>query len=211
VTGTNTGIFSHDGDPIQFYLEGGCPVRSGFDVIEDTAYGIEALAYPDHEGTAYAAGIQSQQMTAAGHTARTVWFGFSFMNIRDDEPVVPIDRVKLFVDVYQWFGGIPDPYPYKSGGETPTAYRLAQNFPNPFNPVTTIKFDIREKGQVRLKIYNVAGQLVRTLVDGEFEAGSYTEDWKGLNNEGHKVASGVYFYRLEAGSFESVKKMVLLR
>jgi flagellar hook assembly protein FlgD len=77
--------------------------------------------------------------------------------------------------------------------------------------VTTIKFDIKEKGLVRLCIYNVAGQLVRTLVDEELEAASHTREWKGLNDGGSKVASGVYFYRLEAGAFESVKKMVLLR
>jgi hypothetical protein len=211
VTGVSTGIFWHDGDPIKFYLDGGCPVISNFDVISTTNYGVEALTYPDYEGGTYTAGIQSEQITATEHTARTVWLGFSFMNIRDDELAVPIDRVKLFVDIYQWFGGIPDPYPYKSDTETPTAYRLAQNFPNPFNPVTTIKFDIKEKGLVRLRIYNVAGQLVRTLVDEELEAASYTKDWNGLNDGGSKVASGVYFYRLEAGPFESVKKMVLLR
>ena len=97
------------------------------------------------------------------------------------------------------------------GDRIPKAYALQQNYPNPFNPATTIRFDIKRKGHVSLRIYNVAGQLVRTLVNGELDAGSYAKEWKGLNNDGTKVASGVYFYRLEAGAFESVKKMVLLR
>ncbi len=209
VTGAGGGIFWYDGYPIQFYLEGGCPAVGGFDVLSTTNMGSEALEYPDYGGGSYMAGIQSEQDNAGTYEARTMWLGFSFMNIRDDELACPIDRIRLFADIYQWFRGMPNPD--ITGAETPLAYRLAQNYPNPFNPTTTIRFDIREKGQVSLRIYNVAGQLVRTLVDGELDAGSYAEDWNGLNDEGSKVASGVYFYRLEAGVFESVKKMVLLR
>jgi hypothetical protein len=209
ITGADTGIFWNSGDPYQFYLYGGCPLLRDFDVLEPTNFGVEALLYPDHEGVSYAAAIQSYQVNAAEHTARTMWLGSSFMNIRDTDVQSRLIRFRLLYEILEWFYGMPFPYPM--GGETPAAYRLAQNYPNPFNPVTTIKFDIREKGQVSLKIYNVAGQLVRTLVEGELDAGSYAEDWKGLNDGGSKVASGVYFYRLEAGTFESVKKMVLLR
>ena len=95
--------------------------------------------------------------------------------------------------------------------DIPKAYNLSQNFPNPFNPATTIRFDIRKKGRVQLRIYNVAGQLVTTLVDDVIDSGSYTREWTGMNNTGVKVASGVYFYRLEVGEYENVKKMVLLR
>jgi hypothetical protein len=209
ITGADTGIFWNSGDPYQFYLYGGCPLLSDFDVLEPTNFGVEALLYPDHEGVSYAAAIQSYQVNAAEHTARTMWLGSSFMNIRDTEIQSPLIRFRLLYETLVWFYGMPFPYPM--GGETPGAYSLAQNYPNPFNPTTTIHFDIREKGQVSLRIYNVAGQLVRTLVDGELEAASYTKDWNGLNNAGVKVASGVYFYRLEASEFQSVKKMVLLR
>jgi hypothetical protein len=211
VTGTDMSIFWNSGDPYQFYLDGGCPVIGNFDVLESTNYGVEALMYPDDGGGTYAAGIQSSQMNSAGYDARMMWLGFSFMNIRDVEGIVyPTVRMDILTDILEWFGGKPLPC-CPTGDEVPGAYRLAQNYPNPFNPTTAIRFDIREKGHVRLRIYNVAGQLVRTLVDGELEAASYTRDWKGLNDDGSKVASGVYFYRLEAGSFESVKKMVLLR
>ena len=95
--------------------------------------------------------------------------------------------------------------------EIPNAYKLSQNFPNPFNPVTTIKFDLRAKGHVRLRIYNVAGQLVCNLCDEVMDAGSYSKEWTGANNTGVKVASGVYFVRMEAGGFKDVRKLVLLR
>ena len=95
--------------------------------------------------------------------------------------------------------------------EVPGAYRLAQNFPNPFNPSTTIKFDMREKGNVTLKIYNVAGQLVKTLVDGVKDAGAYSITWDGTNNLGSRVSSGVYFYKMNTKHFSETKKMVLLK
>jgi len=178
-------------------------------VLEPVNMGVEALLYPEYEGETYAAGIQSSQMNAATYTARTVWLGFSWMAIRDMECQSPSIRNRLMDEIRSWFQ-MPGPMDI-TGTETSAAYRLSQNYPSPFNPMTTIEFDIREKGQVRLRIYNVAGQLVRTLVDGELETGGYAEDWNGLNDAGSKVASGVYFYRLESGEFESVKKVVLPR
>ncbi|HSG29825.1 MAG TPA: FlgD immunoglobulin-like domain containing protein, partial [Candidatus Krumholzibacterium sp.] len=74
-----------------------------------------------------------------------------------------------------------------------------------------IKFNLPRKGHVSLKIYNVAGQLVRTLSDQDWDAGQHSIDWNGKNDVGSSVASGVYFYKIEADSFQSTKKMVLLR
>jgi flagellar hook assembly protein FlgD len=101
-----------------------------------------------------------------------------------------------------------DPF---TGTTPPAKNTLAQNFPNPFNPSTTIKFDMKDKGIVTLKVYNVAGQLVRTLVNEVRPAGSYTEPWNGLNDRGSAVASGIYFYKMETNGFTATKKMVMLR
>jgi hypothetical protein len=95
--------------------------------------------------------------------------------------------------------------------ETPRASYLSQNFPNPFNPLTVIRFGLREPARVSLRIYDTAGRLVRVLIDEQREAGHYTEEWDGRDKSGHKVASGVYFYRVEAGEYTETKKMVLLR
>ncbi|MCK5407381.1 MAG: T9SS type A sorting domain-containing protein, partial [Candidatus Krumholzibacteria bacterium] len=88
-----------------------------------------------------------------------------------------------------------------------------QNYPNPFNPVTTIHYGLKEPVQVTLEIFNVAGQRVRTLVDEQQapRAGGFTVRWDGMNDRGDSVASGVYFYRLRAGTFMQTRKMALLR
>ena len=96
--------------------------------------------------------------------------------------------------------------------ETPQSrFSLLQNHPNPFNPSTTISFSLRERGAVSLAVYDVAGRLVRVLIDGVKEAGSHDVAWNGKDSAGRGVASGVYFYRLEAGEFIETRKMVLLR
>ncbi len=77
--------------------------------------------------------------------------------------------------------------------------------------MTTIRFEMKEKGLVTLKIYNVAGQLVRTLVDGVRDADAYAIAWDGRNTIGSAVASGIYFYKMETNGFSETKKMVLLR
>ena len=93
----------------------------------------------------------------------------------------------------------------------PFTYDLKQNFPNPFNPSTMISFSVAGKNLVRLQVYNILGEVVATLVDDQLAPGSYKVSWNGTNQAGGKVASGIYFYRLQAGSFNNVKKMLLVK
>ena len=94
----------------------------------------------------------------------------------------------------------------------PLANSLSQNYPNPFNPETTIRYDLSSGAVVSLTIYNIAGQVVRKLVDGEsLAAGQYQAVWDGRNESGASVASGMYFYLLHAGDYVAKRKMVLLR
>ncbi len=88
---------------------------------------------------------------------------------------------------------------------------LGQNFPNPFNPSTTIRYDLAGECRVSLVIYNVAGLKVATLVDGKREAGRREARWNGKDSSGRPAPSGIYFYRLRAGSFTDTKKMILMR
>ena len=96
-------------------------------------------------------------------------------------------------------------------GQVPRVNVLHQNHPNPFNPSTTISFSLCDRGAVSLVIYDVAGRLVNVLVDDVMDAGTHDVTWDGRGNAGRTVASGVYFYRLSAGSFNETRKMVLLR
>ena len=88
---------------------------------------------------------------------------------------------------------------------------MDQNIPNPFNPVTNIRFQLPEDSRVSLKIFNILGQEVKTLVGEAMAAGFYTMRWDGTNAHGLKVASGVYIYQLKAGTFEASQKMLLLK
>ncbi|HTX19250.1 MAG TPA: T9SS type A sorting domain-containing protein [Bacteroidota bacterium] len=93
----------------------------------------------------------------------------------------------------------------------PTEFALEQNYPNPFNPSTTIKFDLPKDAQVVLKVYDVLGREVRTLVNARVAAGYQQVVWDGRNELGGHVASGMYIYRITAGTFTSVKKMMMLK
>ena len=94
----------------------------------------------------------------------------------------------------------------------PEAFALANNYPNPFNPATTIKYALPQAADVELTVYNVVGQAVRTLVAEHQNAGRYVVEWDATNDSGHSLSSGMYFYRLEAsGEFLEVKKMLLLK
>jgi hypothetical protein len=96
--------------------------------------------------------------------------------------------------------------------KAPARTALHPNVPNPFNPLTTIRFDLARPGRVELRIYDVAGHVVRTLVDGELPAGrGHAAGWNGQDDAGRRVASGVYFYRLAAGDFTSTRRLVLLK
>jgi hypothetical protein len=99
----------------------------------------------------------------------------------------------------------------KSSGEIPDKFSLLQNYPNPFNPTTIVQFKIPQPAKVSLKVYNILGQLVRVLVDEEKPTGIYQSVWDGKDAEGKEVASGIYFYRLQAGKYDEVRKMVLVK
>ena len=94
----------------------------------------------------------------------------------------------------------------------PAAFSLADNFPNPFNPATTIQYALPQAADVELTVYNVVGQVVRTLVAEHQSAGRYTVEWDATDASGHSLSAGLYFYRLQAGGeFAEVKKMLLLK
>ena len=95
----------------------------------------------------------------------------------------------------------------------PEVYALENNYPNPFNPETTIRYQLPEAGEVTLEVYNMLGQVVRTLVEREFQsAGRYLYKWDAADDNGRSLSSGVYFYRITAGrEFQSHKRMLLLK
>jgi len=93
----------------------------------------------------------------------------------------------------------------------PTTYAMAKNYPNPFNPKTTIRFDLPETQQVRLVIFDTTGRRITTLIDEARPAGFHSIEWDGRDDRGNQLASGVYFYRIDAGPLSQTERMVLLK
>jgi hypothetical protein len=93
-----------------------------------------------------------------------------------------------------------------------SSFKLSQNYPNPFNPTTRIQFSVPETEKVRLEVYDIQGKLVKTLVDYDlYNPGNYEVTWNGLDNKGNRVASGIYFAKMNAGKFAQTRKMNLLK
>ncbi|MDP8200541.1 MAG: FlgD immunoglobulin-like domain containing protein [Candidatus Tenebribacter burtonii] len=107
---------------------------------------------------------------------------------------------------------IPFTYSGTSAGNIVVATTmLDNNYPNPFNPITTIAYSIIEAGYVTLQVYNVKGQLIKTLVSDVRETGNFSITWNGTDNSSKPVSSGIYFYKMKTGNYEQSKKMILLK
>ncbi len=100
-------------------------------------------------------------------------------------------------------------------GETnttsPSKYQLKQNFPNPFNPSTTIRYSLSSPQKIYIRIYDVSGQLVKDIIEEHKQAGEYNVKWNGKNNSGQRVSSGVYYYQMTVGNETQAKKMILIK
>jgi hypothetical protein len=118
-----------------------------------------------------------------------------------------LDNVQIFNYPSSGITGVKDP----TDQEVPLVFSLLQNYPNPFNPTTRIEFTLPKAMRAELVVYDLVGRRVKTLVNDEKHAGQHFVQWDGTNEAGRGVASGTYFYKLTAGSFTKVEKMMLVR
>ena len=125
------------------------------------------------------------------------------------------DRVDLMANIMEYFGKTPTATPTGTDGVSGFVNRLEHARPNPFNPTTEIAFSLATDSDVTIRVFDAAGRVVRTLVDGQREAGPHTATWDGTEGTGQRAASGVYFIRMEAGgtreAFTASRKLVLLK
>jgi flagellar hook assembly protein FlgD len=105
-----------------------------------------------------------------------------------------------------WYAPLNQLTPVGEAGEIGSVFRLEQNFPNPFNPVTAISYSLQTEADVQLTVYNTEGKLVRELMNGRQSAGTHK-----INFDGSALSSGIYFYRLTSGSNSLVNKMILIK
>jgi hypothetical protein len=203
--------YIHHGVPDQMVAYAGCPLINDFDVLHPTGTAITEFPYPVSGDGAV---ISQQTTNSAAQTASVTLSGFSLHYIRDVVPAFPPVRVHALHHAMRksGSGGPFVPTGVDPGSGPQYANSLGNNYPNPFNPTTTIKYSIKERAHVSLKIYNAAGQLVRTLVE-EVQAPDEVKpaQWDGRSNAGQTVSSGVYFYKLVTKNFSQTKKMLFLK
>jgi hypothetical protein len=215
--------FIHAGVPDEIIAFGGCPVSNDFDVLDPTGASITEFPYP---ASGDGAVISKQTTNANSETATVVLSGFSFASISNASetpgassgitkapPVFPPARVEFLRDLLIKLGNVVGAPTGVDPADGPKyANALHNNFPNPFNPTTTITYSIKERAHVSLKVYNAAGQLVRTLVDAvQSPEAIKPVTWDGTSDAGQTVASGVYFYKMVTKNFSRTKKAVFLK
>jgi len=198
------------------HLNGDCPIVNAFDLytLSSTANSGKSgllLTYPNSfaAATRYATDYNTFSST---DSARVVCGGFGFNWVEEGG-----ERLNLAKQVLQTYfkeancyiatgveeGGGPQAPPLRSS--------LMQNMPNPFNPETAIRYSVARTGPVTIRIYNVSGALVRTLVNRVQTAGDHVARWNGTDDHGRALPSGAYFYRLEAERFTDSRKLILLK
>jgi len=198
------------------HLNGGCPILNTFDLITLSSQANSGksgllLTYPNSfaAATRYATDYNTFSAT---DSARVVFAGFGFNVVEEGG-----ERLNLVKSIVQNYFKEPNCYlasaVEEGGGSEAPSFRniLGQNMPNPFNPETVIHYSLAQAGPVVLRIYNVNGALVRTLVNGTVTQGEHVERWNGRDDQGRPLPSGAYFYRLESRGFLDSKKLILLR
>jgi len=202
-------------------LDGGCPTIRNYDALNASGSAVRTHEY-EHPTTATVAGAIVMNRNNAG-AWNTVMQSHPFFDIRDNAgtPAAGTTGPEFAFLNKVLIGSLPpscffDPGTVDTGDvdalDVPRQTALFQNVPNPFNPMTEIRFDLAQGGRVALRIYDVAGRLVRTMFDKDMAAGrGYKEVWNGLDDQNQRVASGMYFYRLDAAGETLTKKMVVMR
>jgi hypothetical protein len=158
--------------------------------------------------------IKSRIMISSSHVAREIYFE----NTKGDMLPPPVGTwISMPLVKYPHNGDIkritlkrasadPGSFPV-----VPATYVLENNFPNPFNPATNIRYGVPRRSYVTLAVFDILGRKIRTLVAGESLEGTFTVRWDGRDDDGRNISSGVYFYRMTAGSYVMSKKMILLK
>jgi hypothetical protein len=196
------GIDLETGDEIGIYTESGLCI--GGAVLTDE-YPLGMMAWMDDPRTEEVDGFKSGEQMVAKYwdASEDIEYNVSFVIEKGTDRLgeSELTEVSLAADVLT----APNSSPM------PTSYTMEQNYPNPFNPETTIRYGIPEAGTIRLTVYNIEGRVIKHLDSGYKEAGYHKVNWDGENEYGKSVSSGVYIYRIEAGEFSNVRKMIFIK
>ena len=184
----------------------------GIDVIVTNAGGDTVGSFVTDEDGIVNVDVAAEGITFSGYSDTQNPFTFSAVHELDDGTSALIGGVTTTVakdtaiTLSISYLGLAD-----READLPTEFALSQNYPNPFNPSTTIRYALPGDANVRLRVYDIAGRLVKTLIQGTQNAGYYYVMWDGTDNTGKAIASGIYIYELVAGDFRQVNKMMFLK
>ena len=209
------------GDP-WFWVDGGGPTVENFSMVAPLAPLAETShIWGDDGGTSAVAGVfnvdpdgNGLPTDPNGFVNRTLFNPFSYYHVRNGgyciesgESYAHLMVGHVLNNLFGHLGGSPP----DEAPELPAATSLQGGYPNPFNPTTTISFGLATREHVRLAVYDAGGRRVRTLVDGPMAPGYHDRAWDGRDDDGQRLASGVYLYRLYAGEYSDGGKLVLLK
>ncbi|MCK4271425.1 T9SS type A sorting domain-containing protein [bacterium] len=205
-----------EGETSSTILQGvtGDPISEGTLVlIYDEGGRQDVLAATEDAGTSVCFNYMGAGAAAIRHesTYKSIYFGYALENTRDDNPSA-LSPYGLMDRMLDWFGVSTPVEPGEAPlASLPGAFALIQNYPNPFNASTRITFQVPGPSRVELRIFNIRGQEVRTLLDENKTAGGHLLLWDGTDDRGEAVASGIYFCQMRAGEYRRTQKMLLLR
>jgi hypothetical protein len=196
-----------------------------FDSPVDSGYSLDNLSPPPPANLAYGQGVLSWSASRAADFAYFSVYGSASgvldasavllaQTARTDADVSGMSHAYFFVTATDRAGneGAAARLSFSNGAETRALYALAINaYPNPFNPATTIRYDVPAPGRVAVRVYDAKGARMATLLDREREPGSYVVRWDGRDDGGHRLSSGVYFATVEHASQSETRKIVLLK
>ena len=195
---------------------GGCNGINTFDAVEPLPGATRIAEFANKAGNGGAYPYSAATLNAPAWGARVITLPYDLMFVYTDpnEPTAKAEaalsaRVRLLEDVLLYFGQTRNPG--DQSDVVPTRPLAQSAAPNPFNPTTTIKFYAPKAGHMTMKIFNVRGELVKTLIDAQVAMGAGQQEWDGTNNNGSSVPSGVYFAQTRLGSDTVVSKMALVK
>lgn len=170
---------------------------------------VEGVTIPAPYNTLWSVNQLQFPIVVEPQSAEKFWVNFKtdVFDTVTTTMIINANIPNLFVDLVAY--GLP--LSVESEKNLPQSYSLKQNYPNPFNPQTQIEFALPKQEFVKLKVFNVLGQEIKSLVSGIINAGIHKVIWDGKDKNNQSVSSGVYFYRLETGNFRQTKKMLLLK
>jgi hypothetical protein len=207
-------VFIESGD---WFADGACPILNYFDAVIPDGNAVALAEFLDLDGQpsqyAYAAGVMHSTSTN-----EIIYLPYDFMYISDPAsggskgdkaPPGTSPRTLVLEEVLRTFGYLPGSpiIDVPDAGE----FTIRDNYPDPFNPNTLIEYYMPRRDHLSIKIYNIRGERVRTLIDDVVSAGAGSVEWNGTNDAGKAVASGIYFYESLALGKRHVDKMALVK